>query len=239
MKIIKELLTLAKTGNVVKEKRSFTKTLIFIAMVFAILVILKFFAHVLSYLLEHYDLYEKPTRVGLGKARDFSPQKLLTIVLFSPLIEELALRIGLRFSKWNLIIMSIALPLSLLKLLFKTEWLSTITISVSIGLSLFFMLKNKNLFDSTKRIWSTNKKVIFYFSLFVFAFLHLNKYDITMTSVIFVLLAFVVIILIAFGIKRSDRKIFDILAYSIIGVGLLTGLFFLWFMMMFGKGYGV
>ncbi|HDZ04686.1 hypothetical protein LCGC14_0345610 [marine sediment metagenome] len=60
-----------------------------------------------------------------------------------------------------------------------------------------------------------------------------------MTSVIFVLLAFVVIILIAFGIKRSDRKIFDILAYSIIGVGLLTGLFFLWFMMMFGKGYGV
>mgnify|MGYP001414031111 CR=1 FL=1 len=63
------------------------------------------------------------------------------------------------------------------------------------------------------------------------------KYRIT--CVIFVLLAFVVIILIAFGIKRSDRKIFDILAYSIIGVGLLTGLFFLWFMMMFGKGYGV
>ena len=60
-----------------------------------------------------------------------------------------------------------------------------------------------------------------------------------MTILIFVLLAFVVIILIAFGLKRSDRKIFDILAYSIIGVGLLTGLFFLWFMMMFGKGYGV
>ncbi len=60
-----------------------------------------------------------------------------------------------------------------------------------------------------------------------------------MTTVIFVLLAFVVIILIAVGIKRSDRKIFDILTYSIIGVGLLMGLFFLWFMMMFGIGYGV
>ncbi|WP_282048864.1 hypothetical protein [Maribacter aquivivus] len=60
-----------------------------------------------------------------------------------------------------------------------------------------------------------------------------------MTTVIFVLLAFVVIILIAFGIKRSDRKIFDILAYSVIGVVLLMGLFFLWFMMMFGMGYGV
>ena len=60
-----------------------------------------------------------------------------------------------------------------------------------------------------------------------------------MTTVIFVLLAFVVMILIAFGIKRSDRKIFDILAYSVIGVVLLMGLFFLWFMMMFGMGYGV
>ena len=58
-------------------------------------------------------------------------------------------------------------------------------------------------------------------------------------TLIFVLVAILVIFFTIIGIKKSDGSKFDIIAYSALGIGLLTGLFLIWFITMFAIGYGV
>jgi hypothetical protein len=184
--IIYELFTLAKAGFIEKEKRNFPQKIIFILKAFAILVVLKLLSIGLSYLLDYTEIYKKPTHIGFNKISDFSfLKKVFVLAIYSPIIEELAFRIGLKFSKWNVIIMFTFSSFTFIKLYFISDWFFSILTSLILGFIVFIIFNNKIIFNSIEKFWWQNKRLVFYFSLFVFSFMHLNNYNITYELILF------------------------------------------------------
>lgn len=106
-------------------------------------------------------------------------------VLFAPFYEEFTSRLFLVFSKKNLQISLVCL-LSIFYLVFLedviTALISFFVTSIAVML-LGFLLEKKTFFFSTlEQFWENNFQYVFYFSVLLFAFLHILDFEINSFS---------------------------------------------------------
>lgn len=106
----------------------------------------------------------------------------ISTLILSPIIEEILFRLPLVYSPKN-ISLSISLLISIIlaKLNYFDDKYFRLSIAVTFGILLFLALKNilnKNESVSLrmKAFWSKNSKFIFYFSLILFALIHLSNF---------------------------------------------------------------
>jgi hypothetical protein len=182
MKIIKELWILAKVGFIKQEVKNVSQTLIFIIKIFVFAFLLKSLALGIQWFLEYAEVFQMPRMVGIDMMNDYSLlQKFLFVCVHAPIAEELACRIGLKFSKLNLSLMVFAIVFVTVRIPFF--WL--LTTSLSFGVLTYLLLNKISIYNFTKKFWVENRKIIFYTFLIAFAFNHLMNYSITLELLIF------------------------------------------------------
>jgi len=183
--MFKELFFLGKFGFVEKIEKNISQTLIFILKVIILLVLLKVFCLGLLKILDVLGILDAPHRV------DFKNYKLNTLLqyvyfaVYIPIIEELVFRAGLRVSKLNLVLITVSLPLLVLKGFLNIEWTFSIVASLVLLAALFFLLRKERVFETIDKFCLKNRRTIFYILLFSFGFLHLNGHDITIKLLLF------------------------------------------------------
>lgn len=185
MNIIKELNILAKTGFIEQEVKNLPQTLIFIAKVFVFAFLLNLLPIAIKGFLAYNNIFKIPNNVGHETLDHYSLLgKFLFVCLHAPIVEELACRIGLKFSKLNLSLMVFAITFFISTTL-KISFFWLIIISVTCGISTYIVLSRIRIFNFTRKLWTENRKIIFYTLLLIFSFTHLINYDITMELLLF------------------------------------------------------
>jgi len=176
---------LAKSGFIGAQKRSYKQSIIFILRIFLILLICKIISFVPIYILDQFEIYEIPKNLNRSKFENLSDLEILLLIsIYAPIVEELAFRLPLKFSKWNLIIASISLSLISLRIFLQLDYLYSLGISFTIGVLIYFIIQDK-LIEFISTLWSKNKLGIFYFLLMIFSIFHLKNYEITIDLLIF------------------------------------------------------
>jgi len=176
---------LAKSGFIGAQKRSWKQTLIFILKIFLILLIFKIISFGLIYILDQFEIYKIPTNLNRSRFENLSDLEILLLSsIYAPIVEELAFRLPIKFSKRNLIIASISLSLISLRIFLQLDYLYSLVISFTIGVLLYYIIQDK-LIKLISTFWSKNKLVIFYSLLMIFSLYHLKKYEITTDLLIF------------------------------------------------------
>lgn len=111
----------------------------------------------------------------------------LLAALVAPVIEELTFRLGLRFSRWNFIIMGtgftyliaiviIGLPLKL----------SVVTALAFLAIS--YVVLTQEIILKSETAWKDHDRIIFYFLLTCFVAFHLSNYNMSIRSIPSILL---------------------------------------------------
>ena len=186
MELKKDLLLLLKKGYVSAETKNIKETTYFILKVFGFMIFLKLIALAIAQGLVTLDFYENPINIGLNHIKDFSfIKRYLIIAVYAPIVEELAFRIGLKFSLKNITLATFALIVSLLRILVKLEWSIALLLATLAATIIYFTLKRKSLFNYFNNLWTKNKLLLFYSSLLIFSFLHLTNYKITLELILF------------------------------------------------------
>lgn len=155
--------------NNIKDTVALLALKVFIALFFAIITVLLFDAE----------------KIGLEKLKnEFSPFIILLLGGFlAPLLEETAFRLYLLFKPVWLSVSATVLSFYFIsKFYFKTSYLNLddsfllrIMISILIGIIIFFISKAySNRFNF---FWKKNFKWIYYFSIILFAFVHITNYE--------------------------------------------------------------
>jgi len=176
---------LAKSGFIGAQKRSYKQSIIFILRIFLILLICKIISFVPIYILDQFEIYEIPKNLNRSKFENLSDLEILLLIsIYAPIVEELAFRLPLKFSKWNLIIASISLSLISLRIFLQLDYLYSLGISFTIGVLIYFIIQDK-LIEFISTLWSKNKLGIFYSLLMIFSIFHLKNYEITIDLLIF------------------------------------------------------
>ena len=164
---------------------SLKRRILFFLNILLILVITNVFSILLTFYSQeffHFDLPEK-----IDRDRDYSLSSihnLIIAVIVAPVFEELTFRKGLRFSKNNLVITIAGALFFVLRVVFMIKMMIVIPIIIS-GVVLLLTYKDRNLFLKLNAFWNNSPRVIFYVSLFLFTFLHLVNYDISLRVLLF------------------------------------------------------
>ena len=188
MKIINNFWNLAKYGYLPKEKIKFKNTLFLGLKLILILIFFKLLSFGLYHVLHINNIFTMPTHLGRGILNDYSPfVQLLIITIYAPIFEELLFRIGLKFSKWNFIIMTVGLSYFGLRIIPDFEWFHRLIIALIIGIIIFLNL-NKNNLDFLSKFWIKNKRMIFYGLLLLFGLIHLVNYDLNLKVLSFTII---------------------------------------------------
>ena len=185
MNIFKNLWHLAKSGFLPKKKRNLKETIFLGLKLYLILMLLKLICLGISSFLDYCDIFKIPSHIGGEKLREFSLIIQFTIVaIVAPIMEELAYRIGLIFSKRNLTITVIGITYYILRYTSEFGRIYCIMIAFAIGLILYLSL-NQKMIELLSDFWKNNRIKVFYGLIFIFAFIHLVNYDITPELILF------------------------------------------------------
>ena len=188
MNIFKNLWFLAKSGFIPKKKRNLRETVFLGLKLYGILMLLKAICFGISYFFDYYDIFKMPIHITGEKLREYNPILKITMIAFvAPIIEELAYRIGLIFSKKNLTFTIIGISYFSLKYSTELERIYCIMIAFTLGLILYFSLNQRNV-DILSEFWENNRRKIFYGLLLIFGLIHLVNYEFTTELLIFSLI---------------------------------------------------
>ena len=185
MSILNNLWLLAKTGNVEQEKIDLKKSLSLLLKLFLVLILFKtiYLALVLSI-----ELSASVTIPKVSNDLEFDNYKgvlkFTIVALIAPILEELTFRLGLKFSKTNILVLFAGVTYTLLKIIIQLEWYLCLVIVAVLTLLLGLLLKNKIL-QKLKDFWKNNSLFIFYFSLFGFTFLHITNFKLDSAILIY------------------------------------------------------
>ena len=141
-----------------------------------------------------FALVYDPVNVQSANMQDrFSPLIFLCVGgIILPLLEETAFRLSLRFKPLYLAISISALSYYVLtKLVFSTKmsavdesFLFRVGISLTIGLAVLPILNSKGVRERLIRFWNAHFPTIYYISCLVFAWIHITKYELSLTNVL-------------------------------------------------------
>jgi len=187
--LFKEIYGFIKRPTLVKNQEKSTKDKIYdtlglylLKFVFLIPVVL-FFA----------VIYDPQNIQSVSMAERFSPLVLLLVGgLLLPFLEEIAFRLSLRFKPIYLALSGTVLSYYLLtKLVFATKmtavdesFLLRIGISVLVGAFLFPLANTSTIKLRLVRFWTTHFRSIYYVLSVLFAWVHLTKYEPTLTNIL-------------------------------------------------------
>ena len=176
---------LARTGTVKNEKRSPLQMLIFIGNMLLILLLFKTISIGLILFLDWLEVFEMPINLNRTRLQSFSKFEILLLTsVYAPILEELAFRLPLKFSKWNLTLGSTAISLTFCRVLAELKYEYSLILSIGIGIAVY-LTSNERTVKSLSKFWSKNRLLIFYTSLLIFSFLHLKNYKLTIELLIF------------------------------------------------------
>ena len=88
-------------------------------------------------------------------------------------------RNGLKFSKWNFIIISIGIVFLILRIFLELEWIYCLIFPLISGLIIVNFSLKASTIKSLSDFWSNNKIVVFYSFLIMFGLIHLGNYELT------------------------------------------------------------
>lgn len=182
---LKHIWLLIKTGYTKKKYFGLKSKILFITKILFVLILLKIVSIILIGLLEGLVVFNMPENIDMLKINEFTLLKrILIIIILSPVLEELAFRIGLKFSKSNFIIMLMGMTFFISRSFFKWEWLNSIMLITLVGILLYVVIKEKSISTLTN-FWLNNPKLIFYSLLISFSYMHLKNYNISYELLLF------------------------------------------------------
>jgi membrane protease YdiL (CAAX protease family) len=133
----------------------------------------------LVFLLNWLEVFEMPINLNRTRLESFSKIEILILTsVYAPILEELAFRLPLKFTKANLTIGSIGISLTFCRVLAELEYEYSLSLSMGIGIAVYLTL-NERVLKNVSGFWSRNKLLIFYSLLLIFSFLHLKNYELT------------------------------------------------------------
>lgn len=186
MSILKNLWILCKTGFVKEEKRTLKESVRFLIKLFLFLFFVKILYIGLTAIIDLSDTISIPVVSNDFKFDKYSGiQKFFMGAFLGPIIEELAFRLNLKFSKRNFLIMFIGISYSIFKIIFQFDWSNSLIITVILTFLLSLLLKNKIL-DRLEKFWKENRLIVFYFLLFSFVLLHSTNYELEFSTLIYI-----------------------------------------------------
>jgi len=182
---LKQIWLLIKTGYTKKKYFGLKSKILFITKILFVLILFKIVSIILIGLLEGLVVFNMPENIDMLKINEFTLLKrILIIIILSPVLEELAFRIGLKFSKSNFIIMLMGMSFFISRSFFKWEWLNSIMLITLVGILLYVIIKEKSISKLTN-FWLYNPKLIFYSLLISFSYMHLKNYNISYELLLF------------------------------------------------------
>lgn len=186
MKIVKNLWILAKSGFIQEEEKTVKEKIDFLLRLFLVLFIFKIIYFTSTYLIKTIDAINFPV-VSTDFEMDTYPgiYQFLILAIFLPIFEELTFRLGLKFTKWNFIIMFSGLTLLAMKILFELDWVTSIGIG-AFGTIVFSLILKKQILETLTEFWKNNRLIVFYFLLICFSTLHLSNYQLNFSSLLYV-----------------------------------------------------
>lgn len=145
----------------------------------------------LIFFLNWLGVFEMPINLNRARFESFSEIEILLLSsVYAPILEELAFRLPLKFSKLSFTIASTGISLIFCRVLAELKYEYSIALSIAIGMIVYFIL-NEKILKKISEFWSNNTSLIFYTFLLIFSFLHLKNYKLTtellMFSPIFIL----------------------------------------------------
>lgn len=110
-------------------------------------------------------------------------RKFLSMVIITPLIEEIMFRLPIRFSKWNITISFLVLSYGFMTVvIFDTRYfdvgnhfITRIGVAVLVSIIVFYLSKLYQ--EKLQKFWEKYFRFMLYFFCFFFAFLHITNYD--------------------------------------------------------------
>ena len=158
---------------------------IFIRKMLLILLLFKTISIGLIFFLDWLGVFEMPINLNRTRLESFSEFEILLLAsLYAPILEELAFRLPLKFSKWNLTLASIGISITFCRILAELKYEYSLILSIGIG-TVVYLILNERIVKNLSEFWSKNKLLIFYSLLLTFSFLHLKNYKLTTELLIF------------------------------------------------------
>ncbi|WP_157961203.1 CPBP family glutamic-type intramembrane protease [Lutibacter citreus] len=186
MSTLKNLWILSKNGFVKEEKRTLKDSIRFLIKLFLFLFLVKILYLGLTLLINLSDTITLPVISNDFKFDRYSGiQKFFLGALLAPIFEELTFRLGLKFSKRNILMLFAGITYSILKLIIQLDWNTSLLIVAMTTLTLGLILNNKIL-DILAEFWKNNRLVIFYFLLLSFALFHSTNYDLDFSTLLYI-----------------------------------------------------
>ncbi|WP_412062615.1 hypothetical protein [Rubrivirga sp. IMCC45206] len=141
-----------------------------------------------------FALVHDPENVqSASMAERFSPAVLLLLAgLVLPFFEEVGFRLSLVFRPTYLAVTASVLTYYVLtKAVYGTKismvdesFAVRVAVSGLLGVVLFPLLRRERVADRVSAFWAQHFRVIFYLSCVVFAWMHITKYEVTLTTVL-------------------------------------------------------
>lgn len=172
---LENICLLLKTGYIKKDCLNLKKNIQLLIKLFFLLLCFKLIYLWFSFLLEWLNIIKMPTNSALEKIDNLPYfEQVIVITVLSPVLEELTFRIGLKFSKLNLLIMILGINFIIFKSFFEMDWYKSFFLTLISGILFCLYIEKKS--KELRRFWLNNKKNIFYTLLLSFSFLHLHNY---------------------------------------------------------------
>ena len=217
IKLLKEIFNFLKSpNNSLKSRDSFIRKGYEVLLIYIILIVFSLSSVFVIHLFNTFGLVDSSQRIF--KIDEFTENNIIfslvaTICLFDPIYEELTFRLYLRSLP---IYISISISLVVYLLLSdigKFELYSLNIDIVYIGILFFLLLKFFAIVKvkrMVQKFWGKNFKYIFYFSVLLFALLHLRNFQLTPKHIVFIPLLILPQLIsgIIFGYSRMKYGIF-------------------------------
>lgn len=185
MRILKNLCILLKSGFTQEVEKTFREKINFLLRLFLVLLIFKIIYFTSTYLIKTIDAINFPIVSTSFEMDTYSGiHQFLILAVFLPVFEELTFRLGLKFTKWNFVIMLTGLTFLSLKIFFKLDLVSSITIG-AVSVFVFSIFLKKQTLEKLTQFWKNNRLVVFYGLLICFSTLHLSNYELHFSNLLY------------------------------------------------------
>ncbi|MDN3494262.1 CPBP family glutamic-type intramembrane protease [Winogradskyella bathintestinalis] len=186
MKTLKNLWILTKSGFIKEEEKTLRQSINFLFRLFFVLIVFKIVYFTLTYLIKTVDSINFPVVSTDFEVDEYSGiYQFLILTFLAPIFEELTFRLGLRFSKWNFILMTSGFIYLILKFTLQIYLPFILLIIVIISLFLVVILK-KRIIEKLSNFWKNNRLIIFYSLLNSFALIHILNYELNISNMIYI-----------------------------------------------------
>ena len=186
MRILKNLWVLAKSGFIQQEEKTVRQKINFLFRLFFVLLIFNLIYILLTTAINSLDAVNIPVVSTDFEVDEYSGiYQFLISAFLLPIFEELTFRLGLRFTKWNFILMTAGFIYLITKFTLRIDWPLTLLIIITTSLLLTVILK-KRIIEKLLDFWKNNRLIIFYSLLISFALLHSLNYKLNISTIIYI-----------------------------------------------------